>query len=107
MIGTARACVCVYVHTCALTLADRLEGLGTSLDKQTLCLAHLFTSSSHNYRCSLRNHSDNQSMVPSKQKFLVVKQLIGQCGLFTSLLSWCRFAQISVCFLAKCMAWCD
>ena len=49
-------------------LAGRLEGLRTSLDKQTSCLPHLFTSSSHNYTCSPRNHSDNRSTVPHKQK---------------------------------------
>lgn len=43
-----------YTCMCALALhvdrhallAGRLEGLRTSLDKQTSCLAHLFTSSS-------------------------------------------------------------
>lgn len=58
---------CVHVHRHAL-LAGRLEGLRTSLDKQTSCLPHLFTSYSHNYTCSPRNHSDNRSTVPQKQK---------------------------------------
>lgn len=79
-----RACVCVYtcvhiscVHKHAL-LAGRLEGLRTSLDKQTSCLPHLFTSYSHNYTCSLRNHGDNRSTVPQKQNYHIVKQLTGQ-----------------------------
>lgn len=87
-------CVCVaciffffmHVHKHVL-LADRLEGLRTSLDKQTSCLPHLFTSYSHNYMCSLRNHSDNRSTVPQKQKYRIVKQLIGQLLVyFTALL---------------------
>lgn len=87
-------CVCVYVcmhffvhvHKHAL-LVGRLEGLRTSLDKQTLCLPHLFTSYSHNYTCSLRNHSDNRPTVPQKQKYHIVKQLIGQLLIyFTALL---------------------
>lgn len=55
-------CVCalaLHVHRHAL-LAGRLEGLRTSLDKQTSCLAHLFTSSSHNYTQSQRSCSDNR-----------------------------------------------
>lgn len=86
-------CVCMYaciffvhVHKYIL-LAGRLEGLRTSLDKQTSCLPHLFTSYSHNYTCSLRNHSDNRSTVPQEQKFHIVKQLIGQLLVyFTALL---------------------
>ena len=72
-------CVCVHFFFMHVLLAGRLEGLRTSLDKQTSCLPHLFTSYSHNYTCSLRNHSDNRSTVPQKQKkYLIVKQLIGQ-----------------------------
>lgn len=67
-------CVCVHRHA---LLAGRLEGLRTSLDKQTSCLPHLFTSYSHNYTCSPRNHSDNRSTVPQKQKYHIVKRLIG------------------------------
>lgn len=86
-------CVYVYVHifSCMCTsmflLAGRLEGLRTSLDKQTLGLPHLFTSYSHNYTCSLRYHSDHRSTVPQKQKYHIVKQLIGQLLVyFTALL---------------------
>lgn len=67
----------VYVHKHAL-LAGRLEGLRTTLDKQTLCLAHLFTSHSHNYTCSQRNYSYNRSVLPLEQKYHIVKQPIGQ-----------------------------
>lgn len=59
-------------------MAGRLEGLRTSLDKQTLRPPHLLTSYSHNYTCSPRNRGDNRSTVPQKQKRLIVKQLIGQ-----------------------------
>lgn len=68
-------------------LAGRLEGLRTSLDKQTLRLPHLLTSYSHNYTCSLRIHSDNRCTVPQKQKYRIVKQLIGHLLVyFTALL---------------------
>lgn len=81
------ACVSsVHVHKRVL-LAGRLEGLRTSLDKQTPCLPHLFTSYSHNYTCSLRNHSDNRSTVPQKQKYHIVKQLIGQLLVYFTALS--------------------
>lgn len=80
-------CVCcVHMHMHAL-LVGRLEGLRTGLDKQTLCLPHLFTSSSHNYTCSLRNHSDNRPTVPQKQKYHIVKQLIGQLLIYFTALS--------------------
>lgn len=48
------------------------------MDKQTLCVTHLFTSYSHNYTCSLWNCSDNRATAPLKQKYYIVKQLIGQ-----------------------------
>lgn len=67
----------VYVHRHAM-LAGRLDSLRTTLDKQTLCLAHLFTSYSRNYTCSPRNRGDNRSMLPPKQKSHIVKQHIGQ-----------------------------
>lgn len=80
-------CVCVYlmraffffVHMQKNVLLDgRLEGLRTNLDKQTLFVTHLFTSYSHNYTCSLWNHSDNRSTASQKQKYHIVTQLIGQ-----------------------------
>lgn len=78
--------VCVHVHRLVF-LAGRLEGLRTSLDKQTLCLPHLLTSYSHNYTCSLRIHGDNRCTAPQKQKYHVVKQLIGHLLVyFTALL---------------------
>lgn len=85
--------VCVYVHGFCLhvhkhaLLVGRLEGLRTRLDKQTSCLPHLFTSYSHNYTCSLRNHSDNRPTVPQKQEYHIVKQLIRNLLIcFTALL---------------------
>lgn len=77
--------VCMYasrvfflrVHR-RVSLAGRLEGLRTSSDKQTSCLPHLFTSYSHNYTCSQRNRCDNGSTASQKQKYHIVKQLIGQ-----------------------------
>lgn len=78
------ACVFFSLH---VLLAGRLEGLRTSLDKQTLHLPHLFTSYPHNYTCSQRNRSDNGSTAPQKQKYHIVKQLIGQLLVyFTALL---------------------
>lgn len=48
---------------------------------------HLFTSYSHKYMCSRRNHGDNRSTVPQKQKYHIVKQHIGQLLVyFTALL---------------------
>lgn len=70
-------CMAVCVHKHAL-LADRLEGLRTTLDKQTLCLAHLFTSYPHNYSCSQRNYSYNRSALRLEQKYHIEKQPIGQ-----------------------------
>lgn len=67
--------VCVHKHA---LLAGRLEGLRTTLDKQTLRLAHLLTSYSHNYTCSQRNYSYNRSVLPPEQKHHIVKQPIGQ-----------------------------
>lgn len=82
------ACILFFVHVHKhVSLAGRLEGLRTSLDKQTLCWPHLFTSYSHNYTCSPRNRSDNRSTVPQKQKYRIVEQLIGQLLVyFTALL---------------------
>lgn len=87
----------VHVHKHVL-LAGRLEGLRTSLDKQTLCLPHLFTSYSHNYTCSLKNCSDNRSMIPQKQKYHIVKQLIGQLPVYFTALS------VQIC-ITLCFPW--
>lgn len=91
-------CVCVGMHfSCVhVLLAGRQEGLGTSLDKQTLRLPHLFNSSSHNYTCSPRNRSDNRCTVPQKQNDHTVKTTQWTICLFTSRLSWCRFAKLFV-----------
>lgn len=92
----------VHVHK-HVALAGRLEGLRTSLDKQTSCLPHLFTSYSHNYTCSLRNHGDNRSMVPQKQKYHIVKQLIGQLLVyFTALLvQICIFLRLPLLVIVR------
>lgn len=68
---------CMHVHKHAL-LAGRLKGLRTTLDKQTWCLPHLFTSYSKIYMCSRRNCSDNRSAVPQERKYHIVEQHIGQ-----------------------------
>lgn len=92
----------VHVHK-HVALAGRLEGLRTSLDKQTSCLPHLFTSYSHNYTCSLRNHGDNRSTVPQKQKYHIVKQLIGQLLVyFTALLvQICIFLRLPLLVIVR------
>lgn len=87
----------VHVHK-HVSLAGRLEGLRTSLDKQTLCRPHLFTSYSPNYTCSPRNRSDNRSTVPQKQKYRIVEQLIGQ------LLVYFMALLVQIC-ITLCLPW--
>lgn len=79
------------IHACMCTrmrcwLADwRVSG--QTPEKQTSCLPHLFASYLHNSVCSPRNHADNRSAAPQKQKYHIVKQHIGQLVVyFTALL---------------------
>ncbi len=76
----------MHVHK-HVFLAGRLEGLRTSLDKQTLCLPHLLTSYSHNHTCSRRIRGDNRCTVPQTQKDHIVKQLIGHLLVYFTTLS--------------------
>lgn len=78
---------CIFFSCMCTSMCCRLEGLGTGLDKQTLVCPICSPATLITTRVLRGATVKNGSTVPQKQKYHIVKQLIGQLLVyFTALL---------------------